>query len=135
MIERQVLAKVTSPFVVKLHYSFQNSEKLYLVLEFMQGGDLYYHLRQRKCFSEEVSRFFAVEILLALEDLHANNILYRDLKPENILMDTQGHIKLADFNLAKSVRDGERTSTICGTPEYICPEILKGSPHGKEVDF
>lgn len=133
MIERTVLAQLTSPFVVKLYYAFQSSLKLYLVLDFMQGGDLYYHLHHHKYFSEEVARFFAAEILLALQDLHMNNILYRDLKPENVLMDANGHVKLADFNLAKKTE--ERSTTICGTPEYISPEILKGSPHGREVDF
>ncbi|OMJ76750.1 hypothetical protein SteCoe_23812 [Stentor coeruleus] len=135
LVERQVLANITSPFVVKLHYAFQSSEKLYLVLDFMQGGDLYYHITQYKCLSEEVAKFYAVEVILALEDLHNSNILYRDLKPENILMDNFGHVKLADFNLAKIIIDNEQTSTMCGTPEYISPEILKGSPHGREVDF
>jgi serine/threonine protein kinase len=135
LMERQVLANVISPFVVKLHYAFQNSEKLYLVLDFMQGGDLYYHLSKYKCFTEEMVRFYAVEVVLALQDLHTCNVLYRDLKPENILMDCQGHVKLADFNLAKNIAENELTSTMCGTPEYISPEILKGSPHGKEVDF
>jgi serine/threonine protein kinase len=135
MEERKVLARIASPFVVKLHYAFQDSEKLYLVLDFMQGGDLYYHLKCLKCFSEEAAVFFAAEIVLALEDLHSNGILYRDLKPENILLDSDGHIKLADFNLAKNIEKEEKTNTICGTPEYISPEILEGSSYGREVDF
>ena len=135
MVERTVLAQISSPFVVKLYYAFQSSQKLYLVLDFMQGGDLFYHLHHYKYFTEEMARFFAAEIVLALQDLHTHNILYRDLKPENILMDRSGHIKLADFNLAKKVDANERSNTICGTPEYISPEILKGSPHGREVDF
>jgi serine/threonine protein kinase len=135
VFERNVLAQITSPFVVKLHYAFQNSEKLYLVLDFMQGGDLYYHITQHKYFTEEMVRFYAAEIVMALEDLHQNNIVYRDLKPENILMDASGHIKLIDFNLAKSIEGEEKSSSMCGTPEYISPEILKGAPHGCEVDF
>ena len=135
LMERKLLAQITSPFVVKLRYAFQNSEKLYLVMDFMQGGDLFYHLHDLKQFPEEVARFFAVEIILALQDLHANNIIYRDLKPENILMEETGHIKLADFNLAATTNDGEKSNSMCGTPEYVSPEILKGSPHGFEVDF
>ena len=135
IVERKVLAQVASPFVVKLHYAFQSAEKLFLVLDFMQGGDLYYHLRQQKCFHEEAAKFYAAEIILALEDLHKNDILYRDLKPENVLLDKYGHIKLADFNLAKSFEGQQKSNTICGTPEYISPEILKGKNHGKEVDF
>ena len=135
IVERKVLAQVTSPFVVKLHYAFQNSQKLYLVLDFMHGGDLYHHLRQQKYFLEEDAKFYAAEIVMALEDLHKHDIIYRDLKPENILLDKNGHIKLADFNLAKSFDGNKTSSTICGTPEYISPEILKGLNHGKEVDF
>lgn len=135
LMERKLLAQITSPFVVKLRYAFQNSEKLYLVLDFLQGGDLYYHLSVYKQFPEDWVRFYAVEIILALKDLHANNIIYRDLKPENILMDKTGHIKLADFNLAATTNDGEKTNSICGTPEYVSPEVLRGSPYGFEVDF
>lgn len=135
LMERKLLAQITSPFVVKLRYAFQNSEKLYLVLDFLQGGDLYYHLSVHKQFSEDMTRFYAVEIILALGDLHDNNIIYRDLKPENILMDKTGHIRLADFNLAATTNDGEKTDSICGTPEYVSPEVLKGSAYGFEVDF
>lgn len=136
LTERELLAQVNSPFVVKLHFAFQNQQKLFLVLDFLEGGELFGHLKRMQRFPEYVARFYAAEVLLALQDLHKRDIIYRDLKPENILLDRNGHVKLADFNLAKAM-EGKRqlTSTMCGTPEYIAPEVLKGWPQGKQVDF
>jgi len=134
--ERKVLAQVESPFIVKMRYAFQNSEKLYLVLDFMQGGELFHHLRNYGKFPISIARFYAAEVVLALEDLHANNIIYRDLKPENLLLDGEGHVHLADFNLAKpESNDSERTKTVCGTPEYIAPEVLRREKQTKAVDY
>lgn len=133
--EREVLAQLQSPFVVKLHYAFQNYQKLYLVLDFMQGGELFFHLRKLNKFSEDIARFYAAEVLLAIEDLHGKGFIYRDLKPENVFVDADGHIKLGDFNLAKIYSDVNRSHTICGTPEYIAPEVLKGHSQGKEIDY
>lgn len=113
--ERNILGKMDSPFLVKLKYAFQNKEKLYLVMEFMRGGELFYHMKKLKHFNEEIARFYLAEIILGLEYLHKNNIIYRqilffnhfrylffrDLKPENILLDEYGHIKLADFGISK----------------------------------
>ncbi|CAG9317886.1 unnamed protein product [Blepharisma stoltei] len=133
--EREVLSQVKSPFVVKLHFAFQNYQKLYLVLDFMQGGELFFHLRKLNKFTEEIARFYAAEVLLALEDLHDKGFIYRDLKPENVFLDADGHIKLGDFNLAKISSEVNRSHTICGTPEYIAPEVLKGHVQGKEIDY
>lgn len=94
---------VRSPFIVKLHYAFQTPDKLYFVVDFLNGGELYYHLRKKVKFNEKMARFYIAEILLALEDLHTVGIIYRDLKPENILLDSSGHIKLTDFGLSKLV--------------------------------
>lgn len=99
--EREILEKISNPFIVKLHYAFQTPDKLYFVLDFVNGGELFTHLRKEKKFSEKRAKFYAAEIILALECLHENNIIYRDLKPENLLLDRDGHIKLTDFGLSK----------------------------------
>ena len=134
--ERNVLAQVRSDFVVRLHFAFQNAERLYLVLEFMQGGELFYHFRKQGRFTVQTARFYAAEILIALEDLHHRSIIYRDLKLENILLTNEGHSKLADFNLAKLLTaECLRTRTICGTPEYLSPEVIKGCDQTFKVDY
>ena len=134
--ERIILEKIKHPFIVKLHYAFQNPEKLYFVIDFLNGGELFYHLRREQRFSEDRTKFYAAEILLALECLHNNGVIYRDLKPENVLLDSQGHIKLTDFGLSKIKQtESEVTYTFCGTPEYLAPEIVRGEGYGKEIDF
>jgi serine/threonine protein kinase len=110
-----------------------------MVLEYMPGGELFYWLNKEKRFSEPRARLYTAEITLALEALHAANIVYRDLKPENIMLDAEGHIKLTDFGLAKGNITGPGaeggTKTFCGTPEYLAPEILESTGHGKAVDW
>eukprot|EP00826_Nyctotherus_ovalis_P042023 TRINITY_DN4286_c0_g1_i12.p1 TRINITY_DN4286_c0_g1~~TRINITY_DN4286_c0_g1_i12.p1 ORF type:complete len:321 (-),score=95.68 TRINITY_DN4286_c0_g1_i12:167-1129(-) len=135
--ERAVLAKMKTPFVVQLYYAFQTPEKLYLVMEYLPGGELFFHLRKAKKFDEARAVFYAAEITLALEYLHKNNIIYRDLKPENILLDQNGHVKLTDLGLSKEgVAFGKaKTYTFCGTPEYLAPEIISGTGHNKAVDW
>jgi serine/threonine protein kinase len=135
--ERAVLGEVQNPFIVQLRFAFQTPEKLYMVMDFINGGELFFHLRRSGQFTEERSRFYSAEILLALEYLHSIGVIYRDLKPENVLLDAEGHLKLTDFGLSKSgVTDGtKKTFTFCGTPEYLAPEILKGIGHDKAVDF
>lgn len=121
---------------MRLHYAFQTPEKLYFVIDFLNGGELFYHLRREQRFSEDRARFYAAEILLALECLHKNGIIYRDLKPENVLLDSEGHVKLTDFGLSKiREKENELTYTFCGTPEYLAPEIIKNEGYSKEVDF
>lgn len=135
--ERNILEHSTSPFIAKLHYAFQNPTKLYMVLEYLNGGELFFHLTQQRVFSEMRTRFYLGEILLGLEYLHANGIIYRDLKPENVLLDSKGHVRLTDFGLSKSGLEGEnsKTYTFCGTPEYLAPEIIKNIGYDKAVDF
>jgi serine/threonine protein kinase len=135
--ERAILGEVQSPFIVQLRFAFQSPEKLYMVMDFMSGGELFFHLRRSGRFTEARSRFYAAEILLALEYLHSMAVIYRDLKPENVLIDALGHIKISDFGLSKSgvTERGQKTFTFCGTPEYLAPEILKGNGHDKAVDF
>ncbi|KAJ3267786.1 hypothetical protein HK104_005619 [Borealophlyctis nickersoniae] len=134
--ERNVLIQATSPFLVGLKFSFQTPEKLYLVLDYMNGGELFYHLQKETAFSEERAKFYTCELVLALEHLHKYNVVYRDLKPENILLDSSGHIALTDFGLCKeNVTFNDTTNTFCGTAEYLAPEVLTGQGYGKAVDW
>merc|ERR1712137_1220246 len=132
--EKQVLLKsIECPFIVKLEYSAQDQKNVYFVMEYALGGELFTHLRSAGRFSGATTRFFAAEIVLTLEFLHKKNIIYRDLKPENILLDRKGHIKITDFGFAKEIED--KTFTLCGTPEYLAPEVIKGKGYGTEVDW
>ncbi|XP_070573266.1 ribosomal protein S6 kinase beta-1-like [Ptychodera flava] len=134
--ERNILEAVKHPFIVDLFYAFQTGEKLYLILEYLSGGELFMHLEREGIFLEDVACFYLSEIVLALEHLHEQGIIYRDLKPENIMLDAQGHVVLTDFGLCKeSIEDGDMTHTFCGTIEYMAPEILTRSGHGKAVDW
>ncbi|KAI0646275.1 Pkinase-domain-containing protein [Trametes meyenii] len=136
LAERTVLALVNNPFIVPLKFSFQTPDKLYLVMSFVNGGELFYHLQREGKFDEGRSRFYAAELLCALEHLHGFNVVYRDLKPENILLDYTGHIALCDFGLCKlNMSETEKTNTFCGTPEYIAPELLMNQGYTKTVDW
>jgi len=136
LAERTVLALVNNPFVVPLKFSFQTPDKLYLAMSFVNGGELFYHLQREGKFDEYRSRFYAAELLCALEHLHGFNIVYRDLKPENILLDYTGHIALCDFGLCKlNMSETEKATTFCGTPEYIAPELLESQGYTKTVDW
>jgi len=121
---------------MRLHYSFQTSDKLYLVMDFINGGELFFHLQNERKFNNERACFYAAEICLGIAHLHASGIIYRDLKPENLLLDTSGHIKITDFGLSKEgLSDNQRTKTFCGTPEYLAPEVLDGKAYTKAVDW
>src|SRR3989338_7123511 len=134
--EKQILQEINHPFIVKLFYAFQTDEKLYLVLQFLPGGELFFHLKEETKFDVERAKFYAAQIVLAIEHLHKNDIIYRDLKPENVVLDSDGYVVLTDFGLAKtSISNATPTYTFCGTPEYLAPEILKGQGHAKAVDW
>ncbi|XP_047141755.1 ribosomal protein S6 kinase beta-2 isoform X1 [Hydra vulgaris] len=134
--ERNILEAIKFPFIVDLLYAFQTGGKLYLILEYLMGGELFMHLDREGVFLEDTASFYLAEITLALEHLHSEGIIYRDLKPENILLDMKGHIKLTDFGLCKeSIYDADMTHTFCGTIEYMAPEILTRHGHGKAVDW
>lgn len=136
--ERTILESVNShPFVVKLFYAFQDHEKLYLILEYAQGGELFTHLAIERMFSEDVAAFYMAEMVLALEHLHHNvGVIYRDLKPENCLLDAEGHLLLTDFGLSKvAVNDDDRCNSSLGTIEYMAPEVIQGKPYGKACDW
>lgn len=135
--ERKVLSVVNHPFIMKLHYAFQTEDKLYLVLDYCPGGELFFHLSRFRRFPERVARFYSAELLLAIGHLHKRSIIYRDLKPENVLLDADGHVKLGDFGLAKAgIRSPtEGATSMCGTPEYMAPEVLAQQGHGFCVDY
>ncbi|KAM9293822.1 ribosomal protein S6 kinase alpha-5 isoform 3-T3 [Gastrophryne carolinensis] len=138
--ERQVLEHIRqSPFLVTLHYAFQTDTKLHLILDYINGGELFTHLSQREKFTESEVRIYIGEIVLALEHLHKLGIIYRDIKLENILLDSSGHVVLTDFGLSKEFLsdENERAYSFCGTIEYMAPEIVRGgeSGHDKAVDW
>ncbi|XP_061763907.1 ribosomal protein S6 kinase beta-2-like isoform X1 [Nerophis ophidion] len=134
--EREILETVRHPFIVDLLYAFQTGGKLYLILEYLSGGELFMQLEKEGIFLEDTACFYLGEIILALGHLHSSGIIYRDLKPENIMLNHQGHIKLTDFGLCKeSIHDGSITHTFCGTIEYMAPEILTRSGHNRAVDW
>ncbi|CAI5489245.1 unnamed protein product [Closterium sp. Naga37s-1] len=134
--EREILTKVVHPFVVQLQYSFQTSAKLYLILDFINGGHLFFQLYRHGTFSEDLARIYTAELVLAVGHLHSRGIMHRDLKPENILLDSDGHIKLTDFGLAKEVTESDaRSNSLCGTMEYMAPEIIQAHGHGFPADW
>lgn len=131
--ERRILKMVSFPFFIKMWGTFQDSRNLFMVMEYIEGGELFSLLRKSRRFPSPVAKFYASEVVLALEYLHSHDILYRDLKPENILLDKNGHIKIADFGFSKVVPDV--TWTLCGTPDYIAPEVVASKPYNKSVDW
>lgn len=131
--ERDILSVANFPFLVNMFGCSQDEKCLYFVLEFVVGGEFFTHLRSSGRFSEETSRFYTSEILLSIEYLHNQDIIYRDLKPENLLLDKEGHVKITDFGFAKRI--DHRTYTLCGTPDYLAPEIILNKGHGKPVDW
>lgn len=131
--EKKILGSIDFPFIVKLAYSFKDTTNLYMVLEYVSGGEMFTHLRKTGRYSEENACFYAAQIVLTFEYLHYLNIIYRDLKPENVLYDSTGYIKITDFGFAKIIKD--RTWTLCGTPEYLAPEIILSRGYNKAVDW
>lgn len=135
--ERSVLGYVKHPFVVALNMAFQSKDKLYFVLDYCAGGELFFHLGKLGKFQESRARFYAAEIVLAISYVHSLDIIYRDLKPENVLLDARGHVRLTDFGLSKEgiSNSSSGANSFCGTPEYLAPEILNRQGHGRAVDW
>jgi serine/threonine protein kinase len=132
--ERRILQDIDHPFLIGLRFSFQSKAKLYMVFDFFNGGELYTYISKGK-FTEQRAKFYTAEILLGLGHLHKHNIVYRDLKPENLLLDAVGHIRICDFGLSKQDVEGDSVKSICGTPEYLAPEVIRRKAYGKAVDW
>jgi len=133
--ERDILTCISHPFIVKLHYSFQTGAKLYIILDFINGGHLFFQLYRQGFFSESLAKVYCAEIVLAVAHLHSFGIAHRDLKPENVLLDHTGHLVLTDFGLAKIVNGDANTNSMVGTMEYMAPEIILGKGHGMAADW
>ena len=134
--ECNILKQISTPFITILHFSFQTPENLYMILDYCPGGDLNYHIEKKLLFKEQEAKFYISELIIGIEQIHKQDIIYRDLKPENILIDENNHIKIADFGLAKEgISDEEITKSFCGTPAYLPPEMLKKVGVGKSADI
>jgi len=133
--EKRILETINHPFLVNLEYVFQTPEKIFFVMQFMRGGELFQHLRTDQYFPESRAKFYVAIVAMALGHLHSKDIIYRDLKPENILLDERGFVYLTDFGMAKELPKGELAMSFCGTPEYLAPEIITGEGHGREADW
>ncbi|KAI9762201.1 MAG: cAMP-dependent protein kinase catalytic subunit [Chaenotheca gracillima] len=131
--ERRMLGMVKHPFLITLWGTFADSRNVYMVMDFVEGGELFSLLRKSQRFPNPVAKFYAAEVTLALEYLHSMHIIYRDLKPENLLLDRHGHLKITDFGFAKEVPD--ITWTLCGTPDYLAPEVVNSKGYNKSVDW
>jgi len=136
LTENAVLQSTQHPFLTGLRASFQTRDLLCFVMEYVNGGELFFHLSKEKMFSEERTKFYIAEIVLAMTYLHERHIIYRDLKLENLLLDRHGNIKITDFGLCKEeIAFGSTTTTFCGTPEYLAPEVLEDNDYGRAVDW
>merc|ERR1740139_163316 len=133
-LEKDILNKINHPFLVNMEFVFQNEQRIYFLMKFIKGGELFRHFVQVKRFPEEHVRFFTAQVALALGHLHENKIIYRDLKPENVLVGEDGYLMVADFGLAKFVQNGEMANSFCGTAEYLAPEMLIGNGHFTVLD-
>ncbi|NXR36089.1 AKT2 kinase, partial [Zosterops hypoxanthus] len=134
--ESRVLQNSRHPFLTALKYAFQTKDRLCFVMEYANGGELFFHLSRERVFPEDRARFYGAEIVSALEYLHSRDVVYRDIKLENLMLDKDGHIKITDFGLCKEgVTDGTPMKTFCGTPEYLAPEVLEDNDYGRAVDW
>ncbi|KAH3808354.1 cAMP-dependent protein kinase catalytic subunit PRKX-like isoform X2 [Dreissena polymorpha] len=131
--EKEILASISHPFIVNMYWANHDNTFLYMLMEYVPGGEVFSYLRNYGRFSNSMANFYASEIVSALEYLHSRSIVYRDLKPENLLLDRDGHLKITDFGFSKKLLD--RTWTLCGTPEYLAPEIIQSKGHSKAVDW
>ena len=132
--EREFLSKLNHPFIVNMHYAFQDKDNLYLVMDLLNGGDLRFHISRYRKFSEEQTRFFIANMVYALEYIHENNVIHRDIKPENLVLDEKGYARITDFGIAKENMP-DNSSETSGTPGYMAPEVMKSRNHSFPVDF
>ena len=135
LLEKEILETTNHPFIIKLVFCFQTEQRINFVMPFIPGGELFQHLKKVKHFSEQKVKLYAAQIAIAIQYLHDMGYIYRDLKPENILIDEQGYLRLTDFGLAKKIKEGEKTNSFCGTPEYLAPEVINEEEYDKNVDW
>lgn len=134
--ELNVLAQVNHPMLSGMHYAYQSQKHLYFVLDYCPGGELFYYLQQIGRFKEKAARFYAANVLIGLKYLHSLNVLYRDLKPENLMVDSNGYLKLIDFGFSTIMTDTcQPDYRVCGTPEYIPPEVLQGKGYNEKSEW
>merc|ERR1712032_857613 len=133
--EKRLMAQIDYPFIVNMTGYCKDDRYVYIIIECITGGELFTHLRRARKFTDEAAKFYGLQIGAAFAHIHTKNIIHRDLKPENILLSPNGYSKLTDFGFAKVLEPGTRTYTLCGTPEYIAPEVLLNKGHGKPVDW
>ncbi|KAG7201762.1 hypothetical protein KM043_004483 [Ampulex compressa] len=131
--EKRILQCVQFPFLVFMEFTFMDNSNVYMVLPYVNGGEMFGHLRRMGKFDESLARFYAAQVALALEYMHHCSLVYRDLKPENILIESTGYIRVTDFGFCKMIEN--RTWTLCGTPEYLAPEVILSKGYGKSVDW
>ena len=134
MSERNLLSKLKHPFIVNMHFAFQDFSKLYLVMDLLSGGDLRYHIAKNKTFTEKETKFFISNLILSLEYIHSQKIIHRDVKPENLVLDSKGYVRLTDFGVAK-INEPDNSSETSGTPGYMAPEVLLIQNHSYAADF
>ena len=132
--EKNIMGQLNHPFIIKFHSATQDDKYIYFLLEVLLGGELFKYLRKEMQFSESWTRFYTASVVLAFSQIHSLHIAYRDLKPENLVLDSQGYLKLVDFGLAKKV-EGSKTWTLCGTPDYLAPEVILNEGHDWGVDY
>jgi serine/threonine protein kinase len=135
LLEKEILQNIDHQFLCKLIFYFQTEDRIFFVMPFFSGGELFQHLKKFKRFSEEMVRFYGAQIAIALQYLHDKKIIYRDLKPENILLDEKGYLCLVDFGMAKKLEYNKKALSFCGTPEYLAPEIIKGEGYDENIDW
>ena len=135
LLEKEILQSIDYPLLCGLVFCFQTEERIYFVMPFLSGGELFQHLKKFRTFDEDKVRFYGAQIALALQYLHSKGIVYRDLKPENILMDDKGYLRLADFGMSKKLKDKEKATSFVGTPEYVAPEVITMEGHDKMADW
>ena len=135
ILEKEILQTLDHPFLCGLIFFFQTEDRVFFVMPFLSGGELFQHLKKFKRFTEEMVRFYAAQISIALQYLHDKKIIYRDLKPENILLDETGYLRLVDFGMAKKLEYNNKALSFCGTPEYLAPEIIKGEGYDENIDW
>ena len=134
LYERTLLAKLRNPFIINMVTAFQDRENLYLLMDYIDGGDLRYHIGRRRRFHEREAKFFIANMIMGLEYLHKNNIIHRDMKPENLVFDSDGYLRITDLGISREIR-AENSQDTSGTPGYMSPEVIGRKNHSFAADY